>query len=796
MVVLWGNYEGIPQSCAFWIAIFPFFLDSTFLRTWSSIYINLDEWIQYLIFFLAGISINRILLYSGDYHYSQREKDLYFRVKYFPIRYAVVLSLFFLSYQYIPLKLVMYLYEYKLLTLFLGLCWPSVLNKFIHCNEKLKNNILVLYLHSILNKFISHNNETNNNIVDESNSFLSWLYSEASIDDDDKDQYNRKYVVNRIVERLQGERSHLLRGQTIIGEYGSGKSSVSCLIKNKLKINNEWIICHIDSWGRIYDGQQGQKFILEKIIEEINHYIGVSEIKSIPKDYINSLSGFGSWWKNTIEIINKTDIEPDEQLKKIESILNILNKKLIIFIEDIDRNANSSELALDISPLLDRFVNIPNFHFIFTIGYDGKLSETIMRITNYREDITADNDSIDKILTNFRTECMKKLAPNDYIDDSKSKDAWDLQSSNYDSVYNALISYLKNPRQSKYCLRATYESWNYLAGEVNFDDLLIINVLKYFSPLTFDFIIRNADLFHKKIQEDYLIKNLKNTDQTINKNTIELIKYLFKITNKTTEANNNNIEYSYSNRTGNQCIRNDDSNIKHFNLIINNYIPENYTREKELTSELLNIGTCINNDNISKINIELLIKLLNSYDDLFIELCIKFSNITQDNNFTTLIYISLFIYNEEKKKEYNLSKLIKKSFEYYFSEKEIKITSNIIHEFNREDDLNLIKIIINEFNSYYSTNYLYRPYLKERRNKLYSRTQVFLIYFLKKQKKNFLHDKSKYNSIKSIIECFHLDESHKSKMEYILKYLNRFTHEENKKSLINYINNKMKNEIV
>ncbi|MCR9646322.1 hypothetical protein NB570_14130, partial [Vibrio parahaemolyticus] len=150
---------------------------------------------------------------------------------------------------------------------------------------------------------------------------ISWLKVEGSIESCTQDRFERGEVVNRIVTRLNTHKKESINGQVIVGGFGSGKSSVLKLVEERLLVCDDWIVCHFDSWGRIVNGEQGQRLILEKVIEEISAYVGTSSIKSIPKNYLNSLNGLGVWWKNITAILNNSDLNPDSQLEKLQIIL-------------------------------------------------------------------------------------------------------------------------------------------------------------------------------------------------------------------------------------------------------------------------------------------------------------------------------------------------------------------------------------------------------------------------------------------------------------------------------------------
>lgn len=588
---------------SFFDILTPIVLVSTSFNTWSDFYIGLSNINQGVIIFITGLIINQILLLSGDYNEKHEYQGHFQRLLYPPIRYAIALLIIIYSCLYFPKVLSATApREYlNLLALCLGLTFRALFQL-------------------LLNKIESKLSEKKQSKIKvnkpERSKFLDWLLSEEPIVDIEGDRFNRGPIVSRIVDRLKKPDLKTLRGQTILADFGSGKSSVTKMIEDELlKDNSNWIVCRFDSWGRISSGEQGQKLILEKIIEEMGFYVGTSSVKSIPKDYLNALNGLGSWWKNTMAILYKTDLSPNVQLDKIDSVLDAIDRKLLIFIEDIDRNSDSEKLANGISPLLDRMVGVSNIQFIFTVGYEKHVSSVITRITNYREDLLISDDLVSKLLSDFRGLC---LCPDNniiyfdgavYIDNWPLRDGIFIKSEQYSTMvrtrsklaYSAVKYYLGNPRTTKYILRNFYESWSRgLAGEVNFDDLLMINIMKIREPSVYDFIILNIELLNKHSKNETEVKKLESNwleivDKVVSINhASSIVKYIFSFDLLDID-NSRNLSIS-SDYHCKQQISSLSGRNKYFDLIVGNYIPGDYVREQRFIEDMYDISMSLDDD--------------------------------------------------------------------------------------------------------------------------------------------------------------------------------------------------------
>ncbi|MEC4724296.1 KAP family NTPase [Shewanella sp. D64] len=484
----------------------PLIQSKTFLA-WTDFITKQPYLVQAALYFSSGLLIKQLLNVTGDYSIEQ-ESPLYAlkRLKYPPARYAIFL---------VVIHIMLYLQFSDLLAFTMVLTFSSemilllifILLGIVWCGG------FTIPLRWVYAKFRS------NTVAEKPvgtvcvNRMSDWLNTDDSSQNLDDDLLNRKALVERITERLNKSGGCHRGNHMLAGVFGSGKSSVIHFVKDQLRKENkeEWLFCTFDSWGRIKDGLHGQKLILEMMINEIGRVTSVVGLQGLPDAYLGALSGLGSNWKRVVSFLKITNLNPDKQLQEIEFILNCLDLKMLVCIEDLDRNNDSKNLANEIAPLLDRLVKIKNVSFIFTIGYEEHLSPVVTRVTQYREDLVIDGLKLESILTDFRKECfviIDDFNPLSYIDGTKNPDSWKfveqyVSSADYASTnriyFNFLVLYFSSIRSLKYILRDVIYSWEHskLAGEVNFDDLLLMTILKFEEPLAYDFIVENKNIVGK-----------------------------------------------------------------------------------------------------------------------------------------------------------------------------------------------------------------------------------------------------------------------------------------------------------
>ncbi len=69
------------------------------------------------------------------------------------------------------------------------------------------------------------------------------------------------------------------------------------------------------------------------------------------------------------------------------------------------------------------------------------------------------------------------------------------------TVPDAVTALVRTPRMLKHVLRHVYHTWARLHGECDFDDLLLVNTLRYCAPEAFGFILENSDSLRSEVGE-------------------------------------------------------------------------------------------------------------------------------------------------------------------------------------------------------------------------------------------------------------------------------------------------------
>jgi len=264
--------------------------------------------------------------------------------------------------------------------------------------------------------------------------------------------------------------------------------------------------------------ESSAEIILKQTVAKLSKYVDCLSLINIPNGYQDALSNAGPWWMKFISSgLNRKDALL--QLKRLDNVLLCAGLRMLIFLEDLDRNLQKDEKLSEIAALLDRLKELENVSFVLAINRNVNLAESgiILRIAEHIEVIPElPRKDIRSIFEMFCENC-RTLYTEDivFLSEKYRSERWGPV--NYpDSLHEATGGFdkpvfsipklLTGPRLLKQSLRRTWQAWQNLHGEIDFDDLLIVNVLRIAAPEAYDFI---HDYIHQlRIAENGKFKDI------------------------------------------------------------------------------------------------------------------------------------------------------------------------------------------------------------------------------------------------------------------------------------------------
>ncbi len=205
---------------------------------------------------------------------------------------------------------------------------------------------------------------TNANISENMDALFEWVNNDFPIDHPLNDVFG---ISDKAKATARMIASNEFKSLGVIGEFGVGKTSFINLVEFHLlhgEINRElydqrkswslarfllgippvprFLFVRAEMWGLLSDS--AEKFVLSAVINSLSRYADCLQITSIPQKYAELVRGDGLGLLSAIIHFSGSG-SPLEQLQRLEPILSACNIRLIIVVEDLDRNIGRPSIS-------------------------------------------------------------------------------------------------------------------------------------------------------------------------------------------------------------------------------------------------------------------------------------------------------------------------------------------------------------------------------------------------------------------------------------------------------------------
>lgn len=367
---------------------------------------------------------------------------------------------------------------------------------------------------------------------------LEWVQEEKP--SRNLDLFGAQAYADKISQRLNdAANSNSSLTQAIIGPFGVGKSTIIQHTINKTtESDKKWIIVKVDAWGA--SGSNITSIILKRIISTLSEHFDIAALKSLPEQYLDSLNAAKQPHIMALVAALRDSESAKNKLEKLDNFLATVNRRLLIVIEDVDRHDEAKKHCNALASLLDNLRSLKRTSFILAVGFGAGYDEILKRICLYRDYINPiDKSDATAIIGRFLeiTIAKSKIEPiNEHY-------MFLIAENNYiDSISSAITTLIQTPRELKNILRKTQDAWSVLQGEVNLEELFLLNIIRYTDIEYFDKIYSCA--------KDNHITLFKTQNETDNENTLSIARHLFPTEDfRIINAQSVAIEESYKNYT-------------------------------------------------------------------------------------------------------------------------------------------------------------------------------------------------------------------------------------------------------
>jgi len=223
-------------------------------------------------------------------------------------------------------------------------------------------------------------------ITEDWRTFEEWVSSDDAITQSEQDLFGMRDVAGRMAREF---REHGFEGRGfsmgLIGPFGSGKTSIINLIKLELadaKDPHVWV-CETNCWG-FENSTAALHHVLSEIVKTIGEYVDCSGLRGMPEAYRQALSTGNNTWRLLGGLLG-AERDPARQLKRLTPILMAANARLLVVLEDLDRNQSPSFNPDDIIGMLYRLKSVEGVSLVLAASSQSRVRMDFAKLCDHIE---------------------------------------------------------------------------------------------------------------------------------------------------------------------------------------------------------------------------------------------------------------------------------------------------------------------------------------------------------------------------------------------------------------------------
>jgi hypothetical protein len=315
-----------------------------------------------------------------------------------------------------------------------------------------------------------------------------WLQADAPAS---RDLLGRGGVASRIAKCLQRG----VRSVGIVGPFGAGKSSIVQWVRQSLGENTDtFLVSEHTCWG-FETSAASIHSMLEDALRCIDSRISVLQSNSLPESYLRTIGSREDWVDQASRFVFPRR-DSMEQFSILSDALEGVGIRLVLVVEDLDRNENTRFDRQEVIALLHQLKQHPGISFVITGGVGAERPIDYAKLCDHIEYLRSISTAeASHLVAQLRARCLdRSVFP--HVQLSPIENPW--EQTRFHELYDwrqvpipqAMGRLLQTPRVLRHALGAVYRNWGDLYGEVDFDDLLAMNVLRHAAPGAFSFALR------------------------------------------------------------------------------------------------------------------------------------------------------------------------------------------------------------------------------------------------------------------------------------------------------------------
>lgn len=343
----------------------------------------------------------------------------------------------------------------------------------------------------------------------------AWLLPDRPISANDEDSLGRSNIVRQIMSVIRAPIDEECFVVAITGEWGSGKTSVLNMVRNELKSDKSIISVAFNPWYFSVGDEQSLDVLLKrffKTLEDIvNAHIFRPNIPSLISRYYKAISPALEKLPVSLDFLFEKDQIGLETIKKsLNTAFRELGRKIVVIIDDIDR-MDGTEIAylfkmVRLCADFDNFVYLLayDFHFV-NEQLKGKFGT---RAQDYINKIVQLELPLPKVeLAKFEAVFSHYLGLVEQQLEVPLSQETDFIN-RLQSIFNPYVIFLLgNIRLMKLVINRYLLVLPIVKGEINYFDLLVLEIIRLRFPAIYEQIYRNPKYFTYQNNINWTLSN-------------------------------------------------------------------------------------------------------------------------------------------------------------------------------------------------------------------------------------------------------------------------------------------------
>jgi len=357
--------------------------------------------------------------------------------------------------------------------------------------------------------------------------------SDKPIFSKEKDAFQRFEFSKRIADTIIGRKNQDSIVFGVFGVWGEGKSTVLNFINQELETSENILTLTFNPW-RYGDEENLIKNFLKKVAELLGKELDSNKEKFA--GFIGKYGSIGSVFGMDLSEVGKNIATVDLEVLKnrVDEFLSESEKRLVIFLDDIDRLDKQEIYSL--FRLVKLTADFKNTTYI--LSFDQEMVASAIGDRFGSGDKKAGENFLEKIIQvpltipKAQPDALKKYCfqlVDNAINNSKLKlSKEEVQRFVYQFTTN-ILNRLTTPRLAVRYGNTLSFSMPLLKGEVNMIDLMLIESLRIFYPNHYNFVKSNPDYFIGSYSDSYDRRNNKVLPIFQTTNRLSLVEFFILI---------------------------------------------------------------------------------------------------------------------------------------------------------------------------------------------------------------------------------------------------------------------------